>query len=1238
MDATKEFLPLKSYRKGILVAVVIPILLVLILAYHLYQIKLEQQYNIRFGQYEYVSQQLKQEFYAAHTVLDSIAVNLARPISFQRPPHWLDDIEQHPQHFYHQLPSNGGEIVGQGQVSEALFATKQWQTVLSLNTAFDAALALQGGLYAIAYVNDQGFTFVKRRDTTSSHFISQLIQGRFKPDFSRGDIVVGSPVELFDQQLFALGKKISSLDDSHILMIYSSNIIDLWLQNIGSLDGVMELRNQSGELIAGQDYQHNNDNTLSSAVPWQHGLHFFAKPAKEPISLNYHESYAQFAAPIQREVLLELGLLLFFILFTFTMIVWLSGQIFVRPLKHFVNYLSLQEHAPKKTLEYPIPQDWQPWFVQVKQVVEQKSRLMQALKKHNQELDDEVKRKQQALKQSYEAKERQAALLNAVLDTVPDIIYFKNIDGSFIGCNLAFEQFMGVKKAELVARTQPEVTSGLSVFLQQEALMAERQEQVATNFELGARAFYLTTTPLKSENNKLLGCLGVARDVTAAQDAYNALRDSEENFRAATEFAPNGVILAAIDGKILEMNKAAKRFLSLTKDCGERRLDRLFDEQNWHALQAILTDLLGEKKKVANYTVAQSGEYNWLQLSISLVWDNDQQPKYYVMHIQNITSLLLAKQEAERATLAKSRFIANISHEIRTPINAILGLADMIQSDSLSKLQQQKLTQLSGAATELLTMLNSILEFAKVESHQGTIVHETFQTSQALNAIESLIKPLCLQKGLTFAMTVDPEVWPYLYSDEDKIKQILVNLLSNAVKYTGKGTVGLTITQVNDETAKQTLKFAVWDTGVGIKAEQIEHLFDAFTQGDESFTRKHEGIGLGLAIVKQEVALLGGEIQVDSTPEQGSCFYFELQLDKGACPLVEPKKDVFCLLSDEPLPSYFTGIAATVSLSEWQQRPRKLEKPILVVPPSLTEQVANANLASSAIVLHGDNELLEQSNNIVLNQAVFYQAAYTWLAEYGHMTQAAEQGCAQVAGILCLIVDDNRLNLDISENMLAHNGITTVGLSSAEQLNSVCETLQPDIVLMDIHMPDIDGYQATQLLRQRWTAQQLPIIALTANVSKEEKNKAMEVGMNDYLVKPINGEQTCKALAAELSEEVINLEPFFDYEFALSQMMQNERFLQTMLDKFAKLCREYLDKLAAVEQGEALFELAHGIKGAAAGLGFKRLAKAAKDLESRSKTLTIITSRTELAELEKALSQVMCFIELKKVAVEDAAS
>ena len=240
----------------------------------------------------------------------------------------------------------------------------------------------------------------------------------------------------------------------------------------------------------------------------------------------------------------------------------------------------------------------------------------------------------------------------------------------------------------------------------------------------------------------------MARDVTAAQDAYNALRDSEENFRAATEFAPNGVILAAIDGKILEMNKAAKRFLSLTKDCGERRLDRLFDEQNWHALQAILTDLLGEKKKVANYTVAQSGEYNWLQLSISLVWDNDQQPKYYVMHIQNITSLLLAKQEAERATLAKAALLPILVMKFAPPLTLFWDWRDMIQSDSLSKLQQQKLTQLSGAATELLTMLNSILEFAKVESHQGTIVHETFQTSQALNAIAVTDQTLVFTKRL----------------------------------------------------------------------------------------------------------------------------------------------------------------------------------------------------------------------------------------------------------------------------------------------------------------------------------------------------------------------------------------------------------------------------------------------------------------------------------------------------------
>ncbi|GEK10638.1 PAS domain-containing sensor histidine kinase [Pseudoalteromonas peptidolytica] len=1231
MDATKEFLPLRSYRKGILVAVVIPILLVLILAYHLYQIKLERQYKVRFGQYEYVSQQLKQEFYAAHVVLDSIAVNLAQPISFQKPPEWLEDIEQHPEHYYHALPNSGGEIVGRGQVNEALFATKRWQTVLSLNTAFDAALALQGGLYAVAYIEDDGFAFIKRREATSSHFITQLVRGKFQPDFSLGNIVVGSPVKFFDRQMFALGKKLSTVDNTHILMIYDSHIIDRWLQNIGSLDGTMEFKNQSNEIIAGERFDYEHAGLAKSAAPWQYGLHFIAEPAKEPISLNYHESYAQFAAPLQREILLELALLLFFILFTFTTIVWLSRQIFVRPLTHFVNYLSLQEHSPETTLNYPIPSEWQPWFAQIKQVVEQKSRLMHTLKQHNQELDDEIKRKQQALKQSFEAKERQAALLNAVLDSVPDIIYFKNIDGSFIGCNRAFEEFMGVDKSLLVAKTQREITSGLTILLEQEALMEHSQEQVSTNFVLGKNTYFLTITPLKSDTGKLIGCLGVARDITAAQEAYNALRDSEENFRAATEFAPNGVILSAIDGKILEMNKAAKRFLSLDKNTGEKQLERLFDEQNWQSLQSVLAGLLKQQKKVVEHTVSQAGKHRWLQLSISLVWDKDKRPKYYVIHIQNITGLLLAKQDAERATLAKSRFIANISHEIRTPINAILGLADMINSESLTRLQSKKLQQLSGAANELLAMLNSILEFAKVESHQGTIQYETFQACQAFTAIESLIKPLCVQKGLSFELQIDALVWPYLYSDEDKIKQILVNLLSNAVKYTNQGQIGLKVDVTADTTAKQTIKFAVWDTGVGIKAQQVEHLFDAFTQGDESFTRRHEGIGLGLAIAKQEVALLGGNITVDSTPNQGSCFFFELVVDKGACPIVESHKAVYCLVdTQEQLPSYLAGLATPILLDQVSQSAEDLEQSIVVVPPHCANLPAGVLASTKAVILHCDEQLTEQNNHIALNQHVFYQSAYTWLAEFAHMTQTVDSGCMQVAGALCLVVDDNSLNLDITENMLKKNGISTVALQSAEKIQEIVQTLSPDAILMDIHMPKVDGYQATQQIRKICSAAELPIIALTANASKEERAKAAKVGMNDYLVKPISSAQACKTLASNIVKSEFTTEAFFDYEFALSQMMQNETFLQTMLDKFAKLCHDYLEQVSQLEQGSALFELAHGIKGAAAGLGFKRLAKVAKDLETQSKKITTITNRTDLDKLTTALSQVICFIEQRR--------
>ncbi|WP_440055294.1 ATP-binding protein [Pseudoalteromonas sp. T1lg65] len=1239
MDATKQFLPLKSYKKGVLIAVVIPILVVLVLGYHMYQLKLERQYKLRLEQYHYLTEQLDQETNTAKAVINSITVSLQRPLPLQEEPQWLDSIQQHQNYYYRLLPNNSGEIIGRGQFVSDADATSQWQRALSLDSTFDAALALQGALYAIAYVKDDGFAYVKRRDTSSSQFLTYLSAGRFNPDFSRGSPAVSQLVELEDRRLFAFGNRASTVTDAHIIMVYDSDAVGNWLKNIGSLEGSIEVINQSGELIVGESalFKGLQVNARDNP-PWQDDLLFLSQQPKALMQLNYFESYQRFSTPLQNEVVLEVCFLIFFILLTFIAIVWLSSQIFIKPLTHFVNFLSLQDGAPSSTQNYSIPEEWQPWFAQVKQVVEQKEQLMSVLQQHNQALDDEVKRKQYALTQSLAVKEQQAALLNAVLDAVPDMIYFKDSSGVFTGCNRAFEKFVGISKSTLISGDAVPDVSKFAIFLEQEAVMKEAHQAVTCNFSFAETHFVFTVSPLMSETGVLIGYLGVIRDITSQQQAYKAISDSEEHFRAAIEYAPNGVILAGVDGDVLEMNKTARRFLGESATVQSKHLQNFFEESSWKVLKSILAELLKENKKVVEHTISQSGKYQWLQLNVSLVWDKNRQPQYYVIHLQNITGLLLAKQDAERATLAKSRFIANISHEIRTPINAILGLAEMIAGEALTPNQTKQLHQLSNAANELLVMLNSILEFAKVESHQASIQFETLQTSQTIEAVASLIRPLCTQKRLGFEIDVDVNLWPYLYTDEDKLKQILVNLLSNAVKYTIEGKIGLNVKVQSEEATKQQVRFEVWDTGIGIKQQDVEHLFDAFTQGDESFARRHEGIGLGLAIVKQEVELLGGNVAVDSTPKQGSCFYFELVLDKGACSILDGNKKMF-VLCDKPhyLPSYFNNSIVPVSSETLKDTIEGSDSALLIVPPKTIKQSVLDDIdLARALLLMSENDGLSFANSVELNSDAFFQAVYAWISERGHTSYSLEKQTIEISGILCLVVDDNTVNLEITANMLMQSGISVSVLDSAEHIVEICTALRPDVVLMDIHMPQVDGFAATKQLREKFSQQELPIIALTANTHKEEREQAGLVGMNDYLIKPIRTEKACRSIANNLTSKVTDEQCFFDYEFALAQMMHNEAFLDTMLNKFAKLCSDYIEQLQQTTDASKMLNLAHGIKGSAAGLGFKRLATNARLLEAHCKQVSIITNTALQQELRKSLEQVITYIRLKKLSIEHA--
>ncbi|AZZ97420.1 ATP-binding protein [Pseudoalteromonas sp. R3] len=1225
-----EFLPLKNYRKAISIALLVPMLLAVVLCFHLYQIKLERQYQVYQAQFYVLAGQVEQETLAAQTVITSIRHSLAEPIRYQLDENWQQNIRQQSGYFYRQLPDNGGEVVGLGRFVPTAALVEQWQQIMALGPSFDTALALIDELEAVVFIQDNGFAFVKRRDTSQSNLLTAIVESRFTPQFSQGITATSMPTRVFGKHYFALGQRLTSGSLAQILLIYDVDKLAGRLQQMTFGGGELALKGtQPGVTLAtSKGFREPEANpSHNDKLPWEGGVRFSYQPPAQPFTLRFVQSEASFSAPARYEALLELGFLILFIVSTFAAYVWLNAQVFIRPLKHFVKYLTYQENTPETTMNYAVPRDWQPWFIEIKRVVTQKRNALQQLQENNLRLDEQVQQQKKALSRSLEAKERQAALLKTVLNSVPDLVYYKNIDGSFIGCNEAFERFIGVEQVDLVAHEHHEVTERHLALLDLELAMNRQEQSLTDTLLLEGRSYLITVSPLYNDLRKRIGTLGVARDISEQQQALTALRASEQNFKAAIEYAPNGVILLSIDRLVLELNRTARKLFDRV-DIGSS-LYSVFEDADVEALNDVLDHCLHERQGASELSLAQQDPKRWLHLSVSLVWDKQKNPKYFVIHVQNVTALIRARLDAERANHAKSRFIANISHEIRTPINAILGLVSILKPALDERKEQHKLEQIESAAQQLLAMLNDILNFARLESGQGKSNNQPFCIVDLIANLSSLITPLSSAKQLEFEIEVEPFIWPRLIGDEARIKLVLMNLLGNAVKFTEHGRVGLTLSlQQDNHGPEQAIRFCVWDTGPGISEEDQARLFDAFTQGNESSSRPHEGIGLGLAIVKQVIQLLGGEVTLSSKPQVGSRFEFTLRLERAALAEDDSRKSLFLILEQQgPLP--YLAHQGIRQGSETELNTLNTTSSVSYLACDNAERVRRLSQTEFGRKIHWlvpdtdsfTDALPAESDAIRLSAPVFYQSLSVCSLE---RSVTDSPGTHTLTPLLCIVVDDNPVNLDISRTVLEQRGATVIALSNAENIVTICQKLRPDVVLMDLYMPNIDGYEASRQLRRQFDGQALPIVALTANAHEQEKQQALATGLNGFLVKPITPADLCLALL----EYVPAGEVVFDYSFALTQMMNKEALLRTMLEKFAKLCEEYMTSLQGVESATELASLAHTIKGSAAGLGLRRLAEQARQCEAQSKQTDELASDQLSDQLYMAVEQTLCFISL----------
>lgn len=378
-------------------------------------------------------------------------------------------------------------------------------------------------------------------------------------------------------------------------------------------------------------------------------------------------------------------------------------------------------------------------------------------------------------------------------------------------------------------------------------------------------------------------------------------------------------------------------------------------------------------------------------------------------------SFIKAKELAEASNKAKSEFLANMSHEIRTPLNGIIGFTDLLMNTNLGKTQEKYMTTINQSAKSLLDIINDILDFSKIEAGKLELYLEKNEVQEILSQIIDLILYESNQKNLTLELNIASDVPKYFWTDSVRLKQILLNLLSNAVKFTEKGSIKLNVSvaeKTNDSRAK--ILFSVIDTGVGIQEENKRKIFKAFSQEDNSTTRKFGGTGLGLTISNQLLGLMNSHLQLESTVQFGSAFYFYLDLE------------ISNVVSDEV-------------------------KEIII--PDIYKEIALKNYQKINIMLVEDNKI-----NMLL---------------------------------LKTIIKNLFINVTIFE---IPNGKVAV-----DQF----ETLSPDLIFMDIQMPILNGYEAAKKIRKLNSGQNVPIIAITAGTEKEEKDKCIAAGMNDYIAKPI---------------------------------------------------------------------------------------------------------------------------------------
>ena len=633
--------------------------------------------------------------------------------------------------------------------------------------------------------------------------------------------------------------------------------------------------------------------------------------------------------------------------------------------------------------------------------------------------------------------------------------------------------------------------------------------------------------------------------------------ERQKTAQAVIKNTLDGILIVDLAGRIVDVNPAGEALLASQKDdilganvgifiLAPELAQPDLTTQQFHAAktqeqyqvelpdyQPLSPEIMQEFLDLGQHSEClcrqANGSQRVVEVGLAGIKIDDQQ--HYAAFLHDITSLKDLLVAANAASAAKTSFLAAMSHEIRTPMNAILGMTELLNRTSLNKKQEGYVQAVLSSGTHLLELINDILDFSKIEAGGLTLENIDFDLDAMLENLTVTFSTLATKKGISCTLEEQPN-WPnLLIGDVHRLRQVLTNLLGNALKFTSEGHVALKTKCHALESGRVEVFFAVRDSGIGMTRESMTNLFTAFTQADQSTSRKFGGTGLGLHISQQLVELMGSNIRVESAPGRGSTFFFDVVLESG------PDKQ-----------------------------------------SSSCESVAD--------------------------------------------TAVTEQQLQQIRGARVLLVEDNELNQQVAQEMLCQVGLFVELAADGQEAIAWMEREDAnfDLVLMDIQMPRVNGFDATRAIRllSRW--QKIPIIALTAHATFVERDRTMAAGMNDFLSKPFRpewleailvkwispGERDIQGLPVSKTEGEDELADFptdlpgMDLATCLANQRDNKKLIANLLTGFYRDYRHIDEMIAAAMQAKDFAEarrLAHSMKSVAGNLVAHELRKAAEELE-----------------------------------------